>query len=260
MRFELTTPTLARLCSTPELRPRSGRAMGPPRGVYRPCALPLQALITPNFSTKTDVRPDALSGLGKDVTSWHEKDMTTENETTNAAPVTEPLGKDQLLALLQELDIAAATIDHPPLHAVDDAQAWRADNLPDQKGGFCKNLFLKDKKGALWLVVTLEERNIRLNSLAKPLGSARLSFAKPELLWEKLGVRPGSVTPFALINDKSQKVRLVLDAPMMEHDWLNYHPLTNEATTTISKADFLKFIRHCGHEPTIIDLEAAAGL
>eukprot|EP00435_Cladocopium_sp_Y103_P077977 s1_g1716.t1 len=186
--------------------------------------------------------------------------MTTENQTTKTAAVTEPIGKDQLLTLLQELGITAGTIDHPALHAVDDAQAWRAANLTDQRGGHCKNLFLKDKKGALWLVVTLEERNIRLNSLAKPLGSARLSFAKPELLWETLGVRPGSVTPFALINDRAQKVRLILDAPMMEHEWLNYHPLTNEATTTISKADFLKFIRHCGHEPTIIDLEAAAGL
>jgi Ala-tRNA(Pro) deacylase len=171
-----------------------------------------------------------------------------------------PLTKEELLATLLELGIEATTIDHPALHAVDDAQAWRAANLPDQSGGFCKNLFLKDKKGDLWLIVTLEERNIRLNSLPKALNSARLSFAKPELLWEILGVRPGSVTPFALINDRAQKCRLILDAPMLTHTKLNYHPLTNEATTTISRDDFLKFIRHCGHEPTIIDLERAAGL
>ncbi|MCE7998822.1 MAG: prolyl-tRNA synthetase associated domain-containing protein [Rhodobiaceae bacterium] len=188
------------------------------------------------------------------------QDPSSPAEAPPAAPRRDPVGKEGLLTVLQDLEIAATTIDHPPLHAVDDAQAWRAANMAEQVGGFCKNLFLKDKKGALWLVVTLEERNIRLNSLAKPLGSARLSFAKPELLWETLGVRPGSVTPFALINDGDRRVRLILDAPMMEHDWLNYHPLTNEATTTISKADFLKFIRHCGHEPTIIDLEAAAGL
>ncbi len=186
--------------------------------------------------------------------------MKTDTQTGTSAPRPTPISKEGLLALLQDLDIDAPTIDHPPLHAVEEAQAWRAANMADPSGGFCKNLFLKDKKGALWLVVTLEERNIRLNSLAKPLGSARLSFAKPELLWETLGVRPGSVTPFALINDENQKVRLILDTPMMEHDVLNYHPLTNEATTTISRADFLKFIRHCGHEPTIIDLEAAAGL
>ncbi|WOF75790.1 prolyl-tRNA synthetase associated domain-containing protein [Parvibaculaceae bacterium PLY_AMNH_Bact1] len=186
--------------------------------------------------------------------------MKTDDQTENRAPSGSPASKESLLTLLKDLGIAATTIDHPPLHAVDDAQAWRAANLGVQTGGFCKNLFLKDKKGVLWLVVTLEERNIRLNSLPKNLGSARLSFAKPELLWETLGVRPGSVTPFALINDVNRHVRLILDAPMMEHDWLNYHPLTNEATTTISKGDFLKFIRHCGHEPTIIDLEAAAGL
>jgi len=186
--------------------------------------------------------------------------MTTEDQTSDPAPLEAPVSKEGLLALLNDLGITATTIDHPPLHAVDDAQAWRAANMSAQTGGFCKNLFLKDKKGALWLVVTLEERNIRLNSLPKSLGSARLSFAKPELLWETLGVRPGSVTPFALVNDVDRQVRLILDAPMMDHAWLNYHPLTNEATTTISKADFLKFIRHCGHEPTIIDLEAAAGL
>lgn len=186
--------------------------------------------------------------------------MTTDDQTAGPAPSEGPVSKEGLLTRLKDLGITATTIDHPPLHAVDDAQAWRAANLGAETGGFCKNLFLKDKKGSLWLVVTLEERNIRLNSLPKSLGSARLSFAKPELLWETLGVRPGSVTPFALVNDESRKVRLILDAPMMEHDWLNYHPLTNEATTTISKADFLKFIRHCGHEPTIIDLEAAAGL
>jgi len=191
--------------------------------------------------------------------------MTTQDPSSEPTPAPtagtqDPLSKEGLLALLEDLGITATTIDHPPLHAVDEAQTWRAANMGAQTGGFCKNLFLKDKKGVLWLVVTLEERNIRLNSLPKSLGSARLSFAKPELLWETLGVRPGSVTPFALINDVNRQVRLILDAPMMDHDWLNYHPLTNEATTTISKADFLKFIRHCGHEPTIIDLEAAAGL
>lgn len=181
-------------------------------------------------------------------------------EPTAAPEPRAPLTKEELLATLGEMGIATHTIDHLPLHAVDDARAWRTANVPNQAGGFCKNLFLKDKKGELWLIVTLEERNIRLNSLPKALNSARLSFAKPELLWKTLGVRPGSVTPFALINDRTQKCRLILDAPMMTHEKLNYHPLTNEATTTISRDDFLKFIRHCGHEPTIIDLEKAGGL
>jgi Ala-tRNA(Pro) deacylase len=164
--------------------------------------------------------------------------------------------KSSLLELLDELTIAQSTIEHPPLHTVEEAQKWRGD-LP---GGFCKNLFLKDKKGALWLIVTLETRQIRLNQLPKALGSARLTFAKPELLWEVLGVRPGSVTPFAIANDLTQKCQIVLDEPMLAHQKLNYHPLTNEATTTISNDDLLKFIRHCGHKPIIIDLEAASGV
>lgn len=167
-----------------------------------------------------------------------------------------PLTKPGLLSLLTDLGLQTSTIEHPPLHTVEEAQSWRGD-LP---GGFCKNLFLKDKKGVLWLIVTLEERNVKLNSLPKALGSARLSFASADLMWEVLGVRPGSVTPFALANDTAQRCRLVLDAPMLALPKLNYHPLTNEATTTISTQDFLKFVRHCGHEPIIIDLEAAAGV
>jgi len=90
------------------------------------------------------------------------------------------------------------------------------------------------------------------------LGSARLSFANADLMDRFLGVKPGSVTPFAVINDQACQVQIVLDAPMLDHDPLHYHPLTNEATTTISREDLLKFLRHSGHEPIIIDLEAAA--
>lgn len=167
-----------------------------------------------------------------------------------------PLTKSDLLTLLADLGLQASTIEHPPLHTVEEAQSWRG-TLP---GGFCKNLFLKDKRGELWLIVTLENRKIRLNQLPKALGSARLSFASADLMWEVLGVRPGSVTPFALANDTDQRCHLVLDAPMLDFSTLNYHPLTNEATTTISTQDFLKFVHHCGHEPLIIDLEAAAGV
>ena len=167
---------------------------------------------------------------------------------------TGPITKDELLAHLNALGLAHETITHPPLHTVEEAKAWRA----GKTGGFCKNLFLKDKKGVLWLIVTLEDRNIRLNSLPKALGSARLSFANADLMHEFLGVKPGSVTPFAVINDTERQVNVILDKPMLDHDPLHYHPLTNEATTTISREDLLKFLRHSGHEPTIIDLEKAA--
>ena len=103
-------------------------------------------------------------------------------------------------------------------------------------GGHCKSLFLKDRKGGLWLVVALEERRIDLKLLADSLGAPRFSFGSAELLLEVLGVAPGSVTPFALANDTAHRVAVVLDKGMLEHDPLNYHPLVNDRTTAIAPA------------------------
>lgn len=128
-------------------------------------------------------------------------------------------------------------------------------NLP---GAHCKNLFLKDKKDQLWLVVVLEERVLDLKELRQHLGAAHLSFGKPEVLQAVLGVTPGAVTPFALINDHAQRVRVALDAHMLQQAWLNYHPLTNAATTTIASADFLRFVQACGHAPLLLQLGPAA--
>ncbi|MDO8837624.1 MAG: prolyl-tRNA synthetase associated domain-containing protein [Parvibaculum sp.] len=174
-----------------------------------------------------------------------------------------PLKLTTSAAFLGWLDahgIVHETRMHPALHTVEEAQAHRAD-WPDaaRAGAFCKNLFLKDKKGRLWLIVTLEERELKLNSLAKPLGSARLSFGNAELMGEVLGVRPGSVTPFALVNDHAHHVTVVLDAPMLAHRRLNYHPLENTATTALSRDDFMAFLALTGHQPMILDLVAAAG-
>lgn len=170
------------------------------------------------------------------------------------APQTPPrlTSAQDFLPWLAEQGIEAETKFHAPHHTVEEAQGERA--KLGWRGGFCKNLFLKDKKGQFWLIVTLEERTIRLNMLSKPLGAARLSFANPDLLWDILGVRPGSVTPFALINDHAHRVRLVLDAPMMAHDQLHYHPLENTATTAISRANLLAFLALSGHDPLILDL------
>lgn len=122
-------------------------------------------------------------------------------------------------------------------------------------GGHCKNLFLKDKKGTLWLFVTPEDRRVDLKILKKHIGSAHLSFAKADLLLSVLGVTPGSVTPFALINDVSRCVHLVLDRDMLEaHDRLNFHPLINTRTTTIDTADLLDFFRLTGHRPVFVSL------
>lgn len=168
--------------------------------------------------------------------------------------------KEAFLGWLEARGIAHETREHEALHTVEETQAARALwGEPWSRGGHCKNLFLKDKKGALFLVVTLEERALKLNQLGRPLGAARLSFANADLLWEVLGVRPGSVTPFAAVNDQPPRVTVVLDAPMLLHERLHYHPLDNRATTAISRDGLLAVLRATGHEPIILDLVEAAG-
>jgi Ala-tRNA(Pro) deacylase len=159
---------------------------------------------------------------------------------------------DQLLARFAALGIAQQTFEHPAVFTVEEAKALRG-KLP---GGHCKSLFLKDKKGGLWLAVMLEERRIDLKKLADRLGAARFSFGSAELLEEVLGVTPGSVTPFALINDRTEhRVQPLLDAEMLRHDPLNYHPLINTKTTALSPDNLLRFIGDCGHHPRILSLE-----
>ena len=157
-----------------------------------------------------------------------------------------------LFDYLENLGIKTSTHTHVPLFTVEDSQKLRGD-LP---GLHSKNLFVKDKKGAMWLVVAEEETEIRMNHLHKRLGCARLSFGKPELLIETLGVKPGSVTPFALINDRERQVNLALDAKLARGDVLNFHPLRNDRTTTISSQDLLKFIDSLGYEALVIDFDA----
>ena len=169
--------------------------------------------------------------------------------SVSAAPMT----PEQLFARLDALGIAHSTHSHPPVFTVPEAVALRG-QLP---GGHCKSLFLKDKKAGLWLVIALEQRRIDLKRLAVQLDAPRFSFGNPGLLFEALGVRPGSVTPLALVNDREQRVRVVLDRDMLECDPLNYHPLENDRTTAISPADLLRFIATCGHTPAILDFGGA---
>jgi len=159
---------------------------------------------------------------------------------------------DDLFRRLAELGIAVTTVDHPPLYTVEDSRRLRGD-LP---GGHCKSLFLKDRKDGLWLVVALEDRPLDMKALSDRIGSARLSFAKPELLLEVLGVIPGAVTPFAAINDRACRVSIVLDRAMMALTPLHYHPLTNTRTTAIRPEDLLRFLADCGHRPRVVDLDA----
>ena len=158
--------------------------------------------------------------------------------------------RDDLLQCLGDLGIATETVEHPAVYTVDEAKALRGE-LP---GAHSKNLFLKDKKGRFWLVVALEDRDIDLKALRKTIGAAQLSFGKPDALMEKLGIEPGSVTPFSVINDKAGEVTVVLDAGMMAREPLNFHPLVNTATTRISADGLLRFLDHCGHDPIVTTL------
>jgi Ala-tRNA(Pro) deacylase len=168
--------------------------------------------------------------------------------TTSPPPAT----RADLLARLVTLGIATTTIDHAAVFTVAESDALHRD-IP---GGHTKNLFLKDAKGQLFLVIAEAHTAVDLKGLHKVLGCARLSFGKAEVLMEVLGVPPGSVTAFAVINDPGQRVSVVVDAALMVHEMINCHPLVNTATTTIRRTDLVQFLRAMGHEPTIARLSA----
>jgi Ala-tRNA(Pro) deacylase len=161
-----------------------------------------------------------------------------------------PASPEQLFERLKELGIRTETTEHPPVFTVEEARSLRG----EIEGAHTKNLFLKDKKDVLWLIVCLEDAEIDLKSLHHRIGSARLSFGKADLLRETLGVEPGSVTPFGLINDRERRVNVVLEEAMMGKGKLNFHPLRNTATSTIAAADLERFVWACGHEPRILRL------
>jgi Ala-tRNA(Pro) deacylase len=166
-----------------------------------------------------------------------------------------PATPEHLFATLDALGIAHTTVKHPPLFTVQQSRALRG-KIP---GGHSKNLFLRDNKGALYLVVALEDAAIELKRLHLRLGAGRFSFGSADLLREVLGVEPGAVTPFGALNDSAQRVTVVLDAAMMEHAVLNYHPLVNTMTTAIARDDLVKFLDSTGHPPRIVRVSGGDG-
>lgn len=160
-----------------------------------------------------------------------------------------PATRADLFAHLDAHGIAHSTLDHPPVFRVGEGEAIKA-ALP---GAHTKNLFLKDAKGQLWLVSARADTQIDLKRLHTVVGAARLSFGSPELLLEALGVRPGSVTAFAVINDPEQRVKLVLDAALFEADTVNFHPLSNDATTAVSREGLLRFMDSLDRRPTFVN-------
>lgn len=157
--------------------------------------------------------------------------------------------KADLLAFLGDLGVAATTHEHPAVFRVGEGEAIKADIA----GAHTKNLFLKDAKGQLWLISAEDRSVIDLKRLPPVIGSARLSFGAEPLMVETLGVAPGSVTAFALINDRNRRVRFVLDRALAEAELVNFHPLTNTATTTIDQAGLRRFLAALGVEPLVVD-------
>lgn len=158
---------------------------------------------------------------------------------------------EDLLALLDEMGFETTTVEHEAAHTVEESKGLRG-TIP---GAHTKNLFVKDKKGAIFLITAREDTPVNLKHIHKHIGArGRVSFASAEAMWERLGVRPGSVTVFGLANDTDGQVGFVLDAALLEGELVNGHPMVNTATTTIRTGDLLAFVRSTGHEPTVLPL------
>lgn len=158
--------------------------------------------------------------------------------------------RSDLFAYFSTLGIKSITREHKPLFTVEQADKI-AHTIP---GGHIKNLFLKDDKKQLWLLVAEDHAKIDFKKVSLALNTKNLRFANADLLWQTLGVKPGSVTPFALINDLERKVKVVLDSTLLDFETLNAHPLENTATTSIASQDFKKFLESMRHEIQVIDL------
>lgn len=178
------------------------------------------------------------------------------SESANTEPDLPPLPTpaEALLATLDHLAVTYSLHHHPPVFTVEESAPLKA-AIP---GVHCRNLFLRDKKEKMFLVVAANETRIDLKKLQDVLGCERLSFGSADRLWRHLGVRPGSVCPFALINDKNHAVTVILDRDMMAAAIINYHPMENHLTIGLSPADLIRFVEFCGHTPHITDLTPAA--
>jgi Ala-tRNA(Pro) deacylase len=165
-------------------------------------------------------------------------------------PVATP---EELFKRLEALDIQTETITHPAVFTVDEARQHRP---AAQNGAHIKNLFLRNKKKKMWLVVAREDLPIDLKALGAAIGAGRVSFGSPDRLDQYLGVKPGSVTPFAVINDEQGVVEVVFDKAVFDEGLVHCHPLVNTMTTAIEGNDLLRFLRDTGHEPKLVDIPA----
>ncbi len=164
-----------------------------------------------------------------------------------------PVTREQLFGRLTALGIATETVEHEAVFTVAESDRLERE-LP---GGHTKNLFLKDAKDRLFLVVAQSHTQVDLKTLHKRIGAARLSFGKPDLLMEVLGVPPGSVTALSVINDDQKRVSVVVDRRLMGYERINCHPLVNTATTSLARDDLFRFMRACGHEPLVVAIDGS---
>ncbi len=163
-----------------------------------------------------------------------------------------PFDDQSLFARLDELGMAHETVAHEALYTVEQSRALRG----DLAGAHIKNLFLRDKKRRMWLVTVLESREVDLKALRRRIGAqGTLSFGNAELLMQHLGVTPGAVTPFSVINDREGNVTMVLDKALLEIDPLNAHPLRNDRTTAIAPGDLARFLEAENHMPLVLDFD-----
>jgi Ala-tRNA(Pro) deacylase len=173
----------------------------------------------------------------------------TEDKPTGPGAPPPAFDRDSLLAWMAANGVAQTTHDHPAVFRVDEGHELKA-AMP---GAHTKNLFLKDKKGRLWLISARQDTVVDLKRAPKTIGSDRLSFGSETLLYESLGLTPGSVTALGLINDTERRVSFVLDKALWDADIVNFHPLTNTATTALAQDDFRRFLTLIGREPVVVD-------
>lgn len=178
-----------------------------------------------------------------------------QSPESNQNPEEEPLptAPETLLERLDTLDVSYELTHHKAVYTVEESREVDA-QIP---GVHCRNLFLRDKKKKMYLVVLPVDCGVDMKKLQPVIGSDRLSFGSSDRLWTYLGVRPGSVCPFSIINDTDNAVQVILEESMMQAERVNYHPLLNTMTVSLSPEGLLTFLRDCDHEPKILDLSAA---
>jgi Ala-tRNA(Pro) deacylase len=180
--------------------------------------------------------------------------MIITASTSDLIPAAGPHTPDDVVRVLNDLGLAHTLYHHDAVFTVAEAEKVERD-IP---GVHCRNLFVRDDKETMFLVSLRNRTQVDLKKLSAALSCRRLSFGSPERLYKYLGVRPGSVCAFAVMNDRDHQVQLILEAEMMDAPLISFHPLINTMTVTLAPADLVRFARHFGHSPRILSFDGLA--